>query len=159
MIGSHSSSKNLTAWAFVVERDSRPGYRMKSIPTGTKGHYEFVVRHDDLAGTVDPSLPMVLATAKMSLAMELAAINALAPYLEGDEFSVGVTVNVTHTAATPEGWKVRAEAEVTASQGRRIEYVVRAFDQKEAIGEGSHTRAVLERAKFDRRFEAKVKGN
>jgi fluoroacetyl-CoA thioesterase len=131
---------------------------MKSVPLGTKGSYEFVVSKADLAGTVEPTLPMVLATARMSLAMELAAINALAPYLDPGEFSVGATVNVTHTAATPEGWKVRAEAEVTGGEGRRVEYVVRAFDEKEPIGEGTHTRAVLERAKFDQRFEAKVKG-
>ena len=131
---------------------------MKSVPLGTKGSYEFVVSKADLAGTVEPTLPMVLATARMSLAMELAAINALAPYLDPGEFSVGATVNVTHTAATPEGWKVRAEAEVTGGEGRRVEYVVRAFDEKEPIGEGTHTRAVLERAKFDQRFDAKVKG-
>ncbi len=130
---------------------------MKPVSKGAKGIYEFVVKHEDLAGTVEPTLPMVLATARMSLAMELAAINALTPYLEPGEFSVGATVNVTHTAATPEGWKVRAEAEVTGGEGRRVEYVVRAFDEKEQIGEGTHTRAVLERAKFDQRFEAKVK--
>jgi predicted thioesterase len=130
---------------------------MKPVPTGVKGTYEFVVSREDLAGTVEPSLPLVLATAKMSLAMELAAINALSPYLEADEFSVGVTVNVTHTAATPAGWKVRAEAEVTGGEGRRLEYAVRAFDEKEQIGEGTHTRAVLDRSKFDQRLAAKVK--
>jgi fluoroacetyl-CoA thioesterase len=100
---------------------------------------------------------MVLATAKMSLAMELAAIDALQPFLEPGEMSVGVTVNVTHSAATPPGWKVRAEAEVIDSEGRRVEFVVRAFDEKEEIGAGTHTRAVLQRAKFDERFTAKVK--
>jgi fluoroacetyl-CoA thioesterase len=93
----------------------------------------------------------------MSLAMEIAAIDALKSYLEPGEMSVGVVVNVTHSAATPEGWKVRAEAEVTKAEGRRIEYVIRAFDDKEEIGNGTHVRAVLERAKFDQRFEAKVK--
>ncbi|MGH7840121.1 MAG: thioesterase family protein [Candidatus Binataceae bacterium] len=130
---------------------------MRPVPVGAKGTYEFVVGEADLAGTVEPSLPPVLATAKMSLAMELAAINALKPYLEAGEMSVGVTVSVTHTAATPAGWKVRAEAEVTGGEGRRVEYVVRAFDEKEEIGNGTHIRAVLERRKFDQRFAAKVK--
>ena len=130
---------------------------MRQVPIGTKGKYEFVVAHKDLAGTVEPSLPPVLATAMMSLAMELAAIDALTPYLEPGEMTVGVTVNVTHTAATPEGWKVRAEAEVTRVEGRRIEYVIRAFDEKEEIGSGTHTRAAIDRAKFDERFAAKVK--
>jgi fluoroacetyl-CoA thioesterase len=131
---------------------------MRPVPTGAKGTYEFVVAEPDLAGTVEPTLPPVLATAKMSLAMELAAINALKPYLEAGEMSVGVTVSVTHTAATPAGWKVRAEAEVTGGEGRRIEYAIRAFDEKEEIGSGTHIRAVLERSKFDQRFDAKVRG-
>jgi fluoroacetyl-CoA thioesterase len=131
---------------------------MRPVAVGSKGTYEFVVEQADLAGTVEPTLPPVLATAKMSLAMELAAINALKPFLEPGEMSVGVTVSVTHTAATPAGWKVRAEAEVTGGEGRRVEYVVRAFDEKEEIGTGTHTRAVLERAKFDQRFAAKVQG-
>lgn len=130
---------------------------MRQIPTGTKGTHEFIVAHKDLAGTAEPSLPPVLATAMMSLAMELAAMDALKSYLEPGEMTVGVTVNVTHTAATPEGWKVRAEAEVTKAEGRRIEYVIRAFDEKEEIGNGTHVRAVVDRAKFDERFAAKLK--
>ena len=130
---------------------------MRSVPVGTKGTYEFVVERNDLAGTVEPSLPPVLATARMSIAMELAAINALKPFLEPGEMTVGAIVSVTHTAATPAGWKVRAEAEVTKCDGRRIEFNVSASDEKEPIGTGSHLRAVVDRAKFDERFAAKVK--
>ena len=130
---------------------------MRSVPVGTKGTYEFVVERNDLAGTVEPSLPPVLATARMSLAMERAAINALKPFLEPGEMTVGAVVSVTHTAATPAGWKVRAEAEVTKCDGRRIEFNVSASDEKEAIGTGTHLRPVVDRAKFDERFAAKVK--
>ena len=130
---------------------------MRSVPVGTKGTYEFVVAKKDLAGTMQPTLPPVLATCMMSLAMELAAMDAIAMYLEPGEMSVGAIVNVSHLAATPEGWKVRAEAEVTKSDGRRIEFKVSAFDEKESIGNGTHTRAVIDRGKFDQRFDAKVK--
>jgi len=130
---------------------------MRPVPAGTKGTYEFTVGHKDLAGTMAPSLPPVLATAMMSLAMEMAAMDALSAYLEPGEMTVGAIVNVTHTAATPEGWKVRAEAEVTKCDGRRIEFNVRAVDEKEEIGTGTHMRAVVDRAKFDERFAGKVK--
>jgi fluoroacetyl-CoA thioesterase len=130
---------------------------MRQVPVGAKGKYEFTVKREHLADTMEPSLPPVLATAMMSLAMELAAMDALKPYIEPGEMSVGVVVNVTHTGATPEGWKVRAEAEVTKSEGRRIEYDLRAYDEKEQIGNGTHARAILERAKFDQRLEAKIK--
>jgi fluoroacetyl-CoA thioesterase len=130
---------------------------MRQVPVGAKGTYEFTVKREHLADTMAPSLPPVLATAMMSLAMELAAMDALKQYLEPGEMSVGVVVNVTHTGATPEGWKVRAEAEVTKSEGRRIEYDLRAYDEKEQIGSGTHSRTVLERAKFDQRFADKVR--
>lgn len=130
---------------------------MRPVPVGTKGSFEFVVQHDDLAGTIESSLPPVLATARMSLAMERAAIDALRPFLEPGEMTVGAVVSVTHTAATPEGWKVRAEAEVIKSDGRRIEFNVSAADEKETIGTGTHLRAVVDRAKFDERFAVKVK--
>jgi fluoroacetyl-CoA thioesterase len=130
---------------------------MRPVPVGAKGTYEFVVASKDLAGTMEPSLPPVLATCMMSLAMELAAMDAIAAYLDPGEMSVGAVVNVSHLAATPEGWKVRAEAEVTKSDGRRIDFNVSAFDEKEAIGNGKHTRAVVDRSKFDQRFDAKAK--
>jgi len=53
--------------------------------------------------------------------------------------------------------EVRAEAEVTKSDGRRIEFNVTASDEMEPIGSGTHIRAVVNRAKFDERFAAKVK--
>ena len=130
---------------------------MRPVPVGTKGIYQFVVEEKDLAGTMESTLPPVLATATMSLAMEMAAIDALKDYLEPGEMTVGAIVNVTHTAATPEGWEVRAEAEVTKSDGRRIEFNVSASDEMEPIGSGTHIRAMVNRAKFDERFAAKVK--
>ena len=132
---------------------------MRQVPVGAKGTYEFTVKREHLANTTEPSLPPVLATAMMSLAMELAAMDALKPYLEPGEMSVGVVVNVTHIGATPEGWKIRAEAEVTKSEGRRIEYDLRAYDEKEQVGNGTHSRTVLERARFDQRFADKVKSS
>jgi predicted thioesterase len=130
---------------------------MRPIPIGTKGIHEFVVTREDLAGAMEPSLPPVLATCMMSLAMELAAMDAISPYRDAGEMSVGAVVNVSHLAATPEGWKVRAEAEVTKSDGRRIEFNVSAFDEQETIGKGTHSRAVIDRGKFDQRFDVKVK--
>jgi fluoroacetyl-CoA thioesterase len=130
---------------------------MRQVPVGTRGKYEFTVERKDLAGSMESSLPPVLATAMMSLAMEMAAIDALKPYLEPGEMTVGAVVNVQHIAATPEGWKVRAEAEVTKAEPRRIEFTVRAFDEKEEIGNGTHMRAVASRSKFDERLAAKAR--
>ncbi len=130
---------------------------MRPIPVGARGSHSITVVKKDLAGTMEPSLPPVMATCVMSLMMEMAAIDAMRPYLEPGEMSVGIVVNVQHLAATPEGHKVTAHAEVTKVEGRRIEFVVRANDEMDEIGTGTHTRAVTEQAKFDERLKKKIK--
>src|SRR5208282_4581783 len=80
-----------------------------------------------------------------------------APISGRGEGSVGISIDVQHVAATPPGHRVRAEAEVTKSEGRRLEFTVRAFDETEEIGSGTHRRAVIDKAKFNERIKAKVK--
>ena len=89
--------------------------------------------------------------------MEQAAINAIKPFLDDGESSVGMTIEVSHTAATPPGHRARAEAEVTKVEGRRLEFSVRAFDDVEQIGSGTHRRAVVDAAKFNDRLQTKQK--
>jgi fluoroacetyl-CoA thioesterase len=98
---------------------------MREILVGTKGSYSFTVSRDQLASSASSSQPPVLGTPVMSLAMELAAMAAIEPYLESGEISVGATMKIEHLAPTPEGYKVCAHAEVTKAQGRRIEFRVR----------------------------------
>lgn len=129
---------------------------MRPIPVGTKGSYTMTVGGKDLANTMEPSLPPVLATCIMSLMMEMAAMDAMRAYMEPGETSVGIVVNAQHLAATPEGHKVTAYAEVVKCDGRRVDFEVRAADDIEEIGKGTHSRAVVERAKFDERLKKKI---
>jgi fluoroacetyl-CoA thioesterase len=129
---------------------------MRDIPVGTKGVYTLVLRAEHLASSANPALPQVMATPIMILAMEQAAWNALAPFMDPGETSVGTVVNVEHLAATPIGQTVRAEAEVVKVEGRRLEFQVTAFDEQEQIGRGTHGRAVVELQKFNRRLQAKI---
>jgi fluoroacetyl-CoA thioesterase len=130
---------------------------MRNVPVGTKGSNTITVAKDDLANLLDATLPAVMATRVMVGMMELAAIDAIRPYLDAGETSVGVGIEVQHVAATPPGHKVRAEAEVTKSEGKRLEFTVKAFDETEEIGSGSHRRAVIDFAKFNERLKSKVK--
>lgn len=130
---------------------------MKNVPVGTRGTFSIVVSAQDLANVLNPTLPAVMATRVMVGMMELAAMNAIEPYVEAGETSVGVSINVEHTAATPPGQKVTAEAEVTLSDGRRLEFNMRAFDEDEQIGTGVHRRAVIDLAKFNQRLSKKVR--
>src|SRR5690242_21343894 len=99
---------------------------MRQIPLGAKGSFTLLVTPAQLASQFkDATLPPVLATPVMIMAMENAALNAIRPFLEPSETALGTAVDVRHLAATPVGQHVRAEAEVTKVDGRRIEFALR----------------------------------
>src|ERR1700757_300118 len=100
---------------------------MRPIPLGVKGTFTLRVTPAHLANQFkDAMLPEVFATPMMVLAMENAALNAIRDYLDPGESAVGTAVTIRHIAATPVGHQVRAEAEVTALDGRRISFKVSA---------------------------------
>ena len=103
----------------------------------------------------DPILPQVFATPMLVLIMENAALNAVRPFLEAGESCVGTEVDVQHLAATPAGHRVRAEAEVTFVDGRRIGFKVTASDEIEEIGRGTHERRVIDLDRVATRLAAK----
>ena len=80
--------------------------------------------------------------------MEHAAREALRPFLDDSEESVGVNVVVEHLAATPINSVVRAEARVTAIEGRLVDFEIVTFDEQEQIGRGTHRRAVIQVERF-----------
>ena len=126
---------------------------MRQIPVGARGSFNLLVQPEHLANRFkDATLPPVFATPVMIMAMENAALNAIKAYLVPGESAVGTAVNVRHLAATPAGRLVTAEAEVTKVDGRQVEFTVRATDGTKEIGAGSHSRAVIDMAKFTRRL-------
>ena len=132
---------------------------MRPIPVGAKGSDTLLVTPAHLASQFkDSTLPPVFATPMMVRAMENAALNAIREYLEPGESAVGTVVNVRHLAATPVGHQVTAEAEVTKVDGRRIEFKVIARDEMEEIGEGTHERMVVDRARLGKRLKEKQRG-
>ena len=130
---------------------------MRQIPIGVNGRFELVVRPEHLANQFkDTALPPVLATPVMVMVMENAALNAIKPYLDAGESAVGTRVEVRHLAPTPIGQRVVGEAEVTKVDGRRIEFTVRATDETEEIGAGTHERVIVDLARLAKRLSAKA---
>ena len=70
--------------------------------------------------------------------------------------SLGTHLNVGHYAATPVGMGLRANAVVTRVDGRTVEFRVEAFDDKERVGDGTHTRVVVNVERFDQRVQRKL---
>lgn len=101
------------------------------------------------------NMPEVFATAKMVAFIELACIEALAPYLAGDERTLGTALNVTHRAATPVGMRVTARVRLHARHGRRLLFHIECHDEKEPIGAGKHERTLVDLERFRERLEHK----
>lgn len=102
------------------------------------------------------TMPRVFATAYLVGFAECAAMAVLHPWLDEGESSVGIDVRFDHTAATPVGLTVTAEATVTAIEGRVVSFEVQLRDDLEPIGRGTHQRAVIDRAKFEQRVGRKA---
>ncbi len=129
---------------------------MRSIPIGATGTFSLVVMPEHLANRFkDVTLPAVLATPVMIMIMENAALNAIKPFLEAGESALGTRVDVRHLAATPSGRRVTGEATVTKVEGRRVEFAIRAADENEEIGVGTHERVVVELSRLAERMRAK----
>jgi len=130
---------------------------MLAIPPGTQGSYSMVVGAEHLANRFkDATLPEVLATPVMIMAMENAALNAIKPYFEAGETAVGTRVDVSHLAATPMGRRVVAHAQVGEVIGRRIKFLVHAMEGDVEIGRGIHERAVIDLATFSKQLATKA---
>jgi fluoroacetyl-CoA thioesterase len=102
------------------------------------------------------SMPAVFATGFMVGLMEWTCMQLMAPHLEPGEGSVGVHIDVSHTAATPAGMTVTVDAECAAVEGPRISFKVKAHDGIDSIGEGRHERFVIAWDKFNGRLRAKL---
>ena len=119
-----------------------------NITVGMKGTAENLCEKEDTALEVGSGSLLVYATPCMVALMEGAACEAIAEALQEGQTSVGTELNIRHVSATPVGLEVRAEAEVTAIEGRIITFDVKAYDEAGLIGEGTHKRAVIHAEKF-----------
>ena len=123
-----------------------------SVTVGMKIRVEEVVTEQNTAICAGSGTLPVFATPFMCALMEKAAWMAIASALNEGDSSVGTKLNISHLSATPVGLKVWAESEVTAVDGKRIEFKVTAGDEKGVIGEGTHERFIV----TDERFLAKT---
>jgi predicted thioesterase len=102
-----------------------------------------------------PKVPDVFGTPFLGGLFEGVSADLMAPHLGEGETSVGISMNLKHTAPTPLGMEVRAVTEITQVEGRKITFKLEAFDEKEKIGEAIHERFIINAGKFNQRLEAK----
>jgi predicted thioesterase len=127
-----------------------------NLPSGLTGTAELVVGEQHTAPRVGSGRIHCLATPVMINLIEAAALAAVEQSLPEQHQSLGTHLDVTHVAATPVGMRVRATAEVVGVEGRVIRFKVRADDEYDLIGEGTHERVVVNLARFDERVREKA---
>ena len=94
------------------------------------------------------AMPEVFATGFMVGLIEWACIQAIAPYLDDGELSLGTRVDLSHDAATPPGMEVVARVRLEGIEGRRLIFSAQAHDERDAICSGTHERFLVDRARF-----------
>ena len=127
---------------------------------GTRCQLEQVVTEELTAAAIGSGALPVFGTPFMAAMMENAAMTCLQQFLEDGQGSVGTHLDITHTAPTPIGMKVTAEAEIkdVSENGKMVVFNVRAWDEKGPISSGIHTRAIINSEKFLSKCNAKLEG-
>ena len=123
---------------------------------GTVGEEQFVVSEQHLIDFAEDGMPQILCTPWLIWFLEHAARNAVLPLLEPGESTVGVVVNIEHTAATPPGANVVCQARVIYVDGPLISFQLEAHDEHERIARGTHKLRVIEAARLADKVKKKT---
>ena len=115
---------------------------------GMKAEVGGQVERADTAQEVGSGDLLVFATPCMAAMMEGAACEAIRDALPEGKTTVGTMLQIEHLAASPVGLAVRATAEVTAVEGKKLTFQVNAFDEAGEIGRGVHQRVVVDSQRF-----------
>ncbi len=131
---------------------------MKGSPKiGTTGERQFVVEPKHAIDFADDGMPAVLCTPWLIWFLEHAAREAVLPWLDTGESTVGILVEVRHLAATPVGQSARCVARVVQTDGCEISFQLEARDEHEVIARGFHKLRIINMDRFAKRIRGKVK--
>lgn len=115
---------------------------------GLTAESSIVVTDANTALTLGSGDMKVFATPAMVALMENAAMKAVAAALPEGSTTVGTAMQTSHVKASKMGATITASARLVEVDGRRLRFEVRAWDEAGTIGEGEHTRFVVDRERF-----------
>lgn len=98
----------------------------------------------------------VFSTPEMVRLMEECALEAVLPYLQPNQDTVGIRVEMRHLAATPMGMKVTARCTLVEIDRRRLVFQAEVHDEMEKVGEGMNERFIVDKGKHEQRIAEKV---
>jgi fluoroacetyl-CoA thioesterase len=128
---------------------------LSPLKPGRNGSATLVVGEVHTAARVGSGRAPALATPMMIALMEAAAVDCVEQALPSGHESLGVRIDVEHSAPTPVGMTVTATAELLEVSGRTLSFRVEARDDGGVIGKGRHTRVVVDAERFRAKVAAK----
>ena len=136
----------------------------ESLTAGLTFDFKFTVPENKTVPSLYPEIPegrvmpKVFATGFMVGLFEFACIRAINPHIDWpDEQSVGIGINVSHTAATPPGLTVTVKGTLDKVEGRKLTFSLVADDGVDTISKGTHERFIIDAEKFNAQVDAKAK--
>lgn len=129
---------------------------LDDLKPGLTATVEIVVGTRDTAAHVGSGKIGVLATPILVTLLESAALQAVERFMPPGQQTVGTRLNISHTAATPVGMRVRAHAELLRVEGRKLTFRLHAEDEGEPIADGTHERLIISVERFDQRMQKKM---
>ena len=128
----------------------------ENLKVGLKNSAEKIDGANDSALAVGSGSLKVLATPIMLAVMEKSAADLVEKLLPEEFTSVGISLDIKHTAPTPIGMKIFAQAEIIAVDGKKIIFEIVANDERGEIGRGIHERFIVDRKKFQSKADSKI---
>ncbi len=127
-----------------------------NLKVGMSVEVEELVTERDTAVNFGSGSVRVFATPMMIGLMENASLKTVDPHLPEGFATVGIHLDVKHLAATPVSMKVKARAELIEIDGKKLKFKVEAYDERDKIGEGYHSRYIINLPKFIKASEGKL---
>ena len=127
-----------------------------ALTTGLRGTASTTVTPEKTAAACGSGSLPVFGTPFLLALMEEATCNAVFGALEDGQSTVGVSMDIQHSAPSPVGMKVRAEARLTEVNGKMLTFSVTAYDQAGEIGSGTIRRCIIRSEPFLTRCQSKL---
>ncbi|HEU5160645.1 MAG TPA: hotdog domain-containing protein [Streptosporangiaceae bacterium] len=115
---------------------------------GLRAEVRIVVAEADTASAIGSGDVPVLATPRLLALAEAATVAAIRDHLDPGMTSVGTSVLLEHTAASPIGAEIVTLAQLTEVDRRRLVFNVEANEGDKQIGAARVERFVVDRQRF-----------